>query len=93
MSKLSPTMNRRDLIRSLGAGAALALAGRGIVGAAEGGNVKGRIKQCVTRGTFSKMPIEEFCKTIKGLGLVGVDLVKDPKEWAVIRDHGLDPVV
>lgn len=89
MSKPSPTMNRRDLIRSLGAGAALAIAGRGIAGAAEGGTVKGRIKQCVTRGTFRKMPIEEFCKTIKGLGLVGVDLVKDPKEWAVIRDHGL----
>ncbi|HPA16116.1 MAG TPA: TIM barrel protein [Verrucomicrobiae bacterium] len=82
-------MNRRDVIRALGASAALAVAGLPARAKAEPSKLKGRIKQCLTRGMFSKMPIDEFCKTIKEIGLLGVDLVKDPKDWAVIRDHGL----
>lgn len=84
---MTTSLTRRDIIRSLGAGAALAAIAPAAM--AEPAKLKGRIKQCVTRGTFRKMPIEEFCKTIKELGIVGVDLVGDQKEWAVIRDSGL----
>ncbi len=84
---MTTSLTRRDIIRSLGAGAALAALAPAAM--AEPAKLKGRIKQCVTRGTFRKMPIEEFCKTVKELGIVGVDLVQDQKEWAVIRDNGL----
>lgn len=84
---MAHTLNRRDVIRSLGATAALAAFAP--AAKADLAKLKGRIKQCVTRGTFRKMPIEEFCKTVKDLGIVGVDLVSDQKEWPVIRDSGL----
>lgn len=87
MTTTPPTLSRRDALRTFGAAAAFAAFSPGAH--AEPAKLKGRIKQCVTRGTFRKMPIEEFCKTIKDLGIVGVDLVRDHKEWAVIRDSGL----
>jgi hydroxypyruvate isomerase len=86
--KPSTLVNRRDALRTLGAAAALASLTPAAT-QAQTLKLKGRIKQGVTRGMLRKMPIEEFCKTLKDLGLLCVDLVADQAEWAVIRDHGL----
>jgi hydroxypyruvate isomerase len=84
----STLTTRRGALCALGGSAALAVL-TPAAAQAPASPLKGRIKQGVTRGTFRKMPIEEFCKTSKDLGLLGVDLAGDQAEWPVIRDHGL----
>jgi hydroxypyruvate isomerase len=48
------------------------------------------IKQSVSRWPYSKIPLPEFAKAAKGIGLAGVDLLR-PDEWDVVRDAGLVP--
>jgi hydroxypyruvate isomerase len=80
------TLTRRNALRLLGvATAAFAPAVRAQVQASA---PKHRIRQSVTRGTFGKMPINEFCGTLKALGFVGVDLV-GRNDWPALKEHGL----
>ena len=51
--------------------------------------VKGRLKQSACRWCYNKIPLEEFAKSAAGLGLQGVDLLNDPKDWPVIKKYGL----
>ncbi len=80
------TLTRRNALRLLGAAtAALApLAHAQVQDAAP----KRRIRQSVTRGTFGKMSADEFCRTVKALGFVGVDLV-GRGDWPALKEHGL----
>jgi hydroxypyruvate isomerase len=48
----------------------------------------GRLKQSVCRWTYGSIPLPEFCRTIKGMGLAGIDLLQ-PAEWPAARDAGL----
>lgn len=50
--------------------------------------VKGNIRQSVSKWCFGKIPLDEFCKICKKIGLVGVDLVS-PNDWDVVLNHGL----
>jgi hydroxypyruvate isomerase len=50
--------------------------------------VKGRLKQSVSRWCYSKIPMPEFCKAVKEMGLTAIDLLEEP-DWAVVRDQGL----
>jgi len=80
------TLTRRNALRLLGvATAAFAPVVRAQVPASA---PKHRIRQSVTRGTFGKMPINEFCSTLKALGFVGVDLV-GRNDWPALKEHGL----
>ncbi len=85
-----PHFSRRESIRLFGAAAAAALAPAYAAAqqAAAAPTLKGRIRQSVTRGTFGKMPIDEFCRTVKALGIVGVDLV-GRGDWPALKEHGL----
>jgi hydroxypyruvate isomerase len=47
-----------------------------------------RIKQSVSRWPYSKIPLPEFAKAAKQIGLVAIDLLQ-PNEWDVVRDAGL----
>ena len=49
---------------------------------------KGRLKQSVSRWCYSKIPMPEFCKAVKDMGLTAIDLLEEP-DWPVVRDHGL----
>jgi len=49
---------------------------------------KGRLKQSVSRWCYSKIPMPDFCKAVKDMGLTAIDLL-DEAEWTVVRDHGL----
>ncbi len=49
---------------------------------------KGRIKQSVSRWCYGKIPMPDFCKAVKEMGLVGIDLL-DPEDWAIVKEHGL----
>lgn len=50
----------------------------------------GRLKQSVSRWPYSKIPLPEFARACKAMGLAGIDLLQ-PEEWAVVRDAGLVP--
>lgn len=48
----------------------------------------GRVKQSVCRWPYRQMPLPEFCRAVRGLGLVGVDLLQ-ADEWPVVREAEL----
>jgi hydroxypyruvate isomerase len=80
---------------ALAAGLAAAAAGTVVRGSQAGAPqtsgpavTKGRLKQSVSRWCYSKIPMPEFCKAVKDMGLTAIDLLEEP-EWAVVRDAGL----
>jgi hydroxypyruvate isomerase len=81
-------ITRRDALKRLGAGTALA-AGLGALPAAETSPArKGRLKQSVCQWCFNKMPLDELCAAAAAMGLVSVELLQ-PKDFPVLRKHGL----
>ena len=50
--------------------------------------VKGRLKQSVSRWCYGKVPFEEFCREVKAMGMVGIDLL-NPEDWPTVKAHGL----
>jgi hydroxypyruvate isomerase len=53
---------------------------------------KGRLKQSVSRWCFGKIPMEDFCREVARMGLVGIDLL-GPAEWPVVQKFGLVPTM
>jgi hydroxypyruvate isomerase len=49
---------------------------------------KGRLKQSVSRWPYSKIPLPEFCKACRAMGLKAIDLLQ-PSDWDIVRDNGL----
>jgi len=49
---------------------------------------RGRLKQSVSRWCYGKIPMPEFCKAVKEMGLTAIDLLEEP-EWTVVHDAGL----
>jgi hydroxypyruvate isomerase len=49
----------------------------------------GRIKQSVCRWPYNHIPLPEFCRRAKQIGLVAIDLLQRD-EWPVAQDAGLD---
>ena len=47
-----------------------------------------RLKQSVARWCYEKIPLPEFVKAAKRIGLAGVDLLQ-PNEWDIVRGAGL----
>ena len=85
-------VSRRDALKTLGAASSVAafaqFTASGAI-AAPTAKLKGAIKQSVCRGPFKRlMPMEDFCKAVAEMGIVGIDLVR-PDDWDVVRDHGL----
>jgi len=49
---------------------------------------KGRLKQSVSRWCYNKIPMPDFCKAVKDMGLTAIDLLNE-SEWPIVADHGL----
>ena len=49
----------------------------------------GRLKQSVCRWPYNKVPLPEFCRLAKQLGLAAIDLLQ-ADEWPVAHDAGLE---
>lgn len=86
-------INRRDLLKRVGAGAAGAMAWPAIGAAEQAASspkvVKiGRLKQSVTRWPYAKIPMPEFCRAVADMGLTAIDLLR-PNEWADLKPYGL----
>ena len=45
---------------------------------------KGRLKQSVSRWSYSKIPLPEFCRAVADMGLTAIDLLEEP-DWAIAR--------
>jgi hydroxypyruvate isomerase len=59
-------------------------------GTAEAAAPPGRLRQSVSRWPFEKIPLKDFCRACKAMGLAGIDLLQ-PAEWDIVRDFGLTP--
>jgi hydroxypyruvate isomerase len=82
-------MYRRDFLAAL---AATALA-QTPTAARAGVQRKGRLKQAVTRGVFSRnMPLEDMCREAARLGAKGFDLI-GPADWTTLKKYGLVPTM
>ena len=51
-------------------------------------NMKGKINHSVCKWCYSQIPLEEFAKNVKSMGIKGIDLI-GPKQWTVLKKHGL----
>jgi hydroxypyruvate isomerase len=50
--------------------------------------LKGRINHSVCKWCYGKIPLEDFCKAVKEMGITGIDLL-GPNEWPVLKKYGL----
>ncbi len=80
-------MSRRALLGGLAAaGAALASPA---AEAARPARAAGRLKQAVCRWPYNHIPLTEFCRRAKHIGLAAIDLLQ-LDEWPVAQGEGLD---
>ena len=50
--------------------------------------LKGNINHAVCRWCYSSIPLEEFCKSAKEMGIKAIDLV-GPKDWEILKKYDL----
>jgi len=89
-------ITRRSLLKSLAVGTAavaapsLLLAQRAaqIIDDIEALTVTGDIRQSVSKWCFGDIPLDEFCKICKKLGMVGVDLIGE-NEWDIVNQNDM----
>jgi len=84
-------MKRRDAVSAL-IGATLVLGTResGAESSSPPPSLRpgGRLKQSVSYWPYSKIPLPDFAKAAKAMGLAAIDLLQ-PEEWPVVKDVGL----
>lgn len=51
--------------------------------------LKGNINHSACRWCYNDIPLEDFCKAAKDIGLKGIDLV-GPKDWDTLKKYGLE---
>jgi hydroxypyruvate isomerase len=80
-------MDRREALAAL---TAVALGPRAEARARPGGALpgNGRLKQSVSRWPYASIPLPEFCRACRDIGLAGIDLL-GPEDWPVVADHNL----
>ncbi len=81
-------MNRRDSLRAIAAAAGAAALPRGMFAEAARVLAKGRLKQSVSYWPYTRIPLAEFARAAKGMGLVAIDLLQ-PEQWPVVAEAGL----
>lgn len=96
---MSYSLNRRSLLRGLGAvgAATMSLAGPRALAyqkspdqkALNPMKLKGNINHSVCRWTFQMLSLEELCALVKSLGFAAIDLV-GPEGWPLLKREGID---
>lgn len=85
-------MNRRDMIgKTAGAAVIAAAAPMNGVFAATGGShgaLKGNIHHSVSQWCYGDIPLDDFAKACKGMGLESIELLNE-KDWPVVQKAGL----
>lgn len=81
--------SRRNSIKKLiGLSAGAAFSGAFPAEARLKDRVENRIRHSVCKWCYSKVPLEEFCRKVKTIGIESVELL-GPKEWPTLKEHGL----
>lgn len=94
MSTSSNNPSRRNVIKKLAGGAAVALAGASLahrVSATEAvleKGLKGKINHSVCRWCYNEIPLEELCKAANKIGIASIELT-GPEEWPLLKKYGL----
>ncbi len=83
-------MTRREALATAGAAAAgTVLAAAGTSAQSQDSAVKvGRLNQSVCRWCYQRIPLDDFCKGVKEIGLTAIDLLQ-PEEWETADHYGL----
>ena len=85
-------ISRRSLLKSFAIGAAAAVVPSSLLAQTaeeiEALTLKGDIRQSVSKWCFGNIPLDEFCKICKKLGMVGVDLIGEG-DWDTVNKHDL----
>jgi len=85
-------ISRRSLLKSFALGAAATAVPSTLLAqtadSIEALSVKGDIRQSVSRWCFGNIPMDEFCKICKKIGMVGIDLVGE-NEWDTVNQNGM----
>jgi hydroxypyruvate isomerase len=50
--------------------------------------LKGNIRHSVSKWCYGKIPLDDFCKAVKEMGIESVELLGE-SEWATVKKHGL----
>ncbi|OHE82077.1 MAG: hydroxypyruvate isomerase [Verrucomicrobia bacterium GWF2_62_7] len=85
----STKITRRSAITAIAA-AAGSLAGARLATAAENATpkLKGSIRHSVSKWCYGKIPLDEFCRAVKEMGIESVELLGQ-KDWETVQKHGL----
>ena len=54
--------------------------------------LKGNINHSVCRWCFSSIPLEEFCESVKEIGIKSIELTT-PEEWKILQKYGLTAAI
>ena len=82
-------ISRRSAITSIAAAAgALAAARTGVAAETAAPKLKGRIHHSVSKWCYGKIPLDEFCRAAKEMGIESVELLGQ-KDWETVQKHGL----
>lgn len=85
--------SRRNLLKNMIVGASAVMAAPAISFASQSKTekefkLKGNIKHSVCRWTYSYLPLDKLCNTVKKIGFNAIDLV-GPKDWPILKTHGV----
>lgn len=89
--------SRRSVLKSIAGGAALLSAGVFVPGSLQAfetieeqknWKLKGRINHSVCKWCYGSIPLDEFCKAAKAMGISSVELL-GPDEWPTLKKYGL----
>ncbi len=84
-----PRITRRELLAATAGAAALAaLDIAPAIARTDPPPSPARLKQSVCRWPFERIPLPDFCRASRALGLVAIDLLQ-PDDWPVAREAGL----
>jgi len=85
-------ISRRNLLKSFAVGAAVAVVPGSLLAQKaeeiEALTLKGNIRQSVSKWCFGNIPLDEFCKICKKLGMVGVDLIGE-NDWDTVNKNDM----
>lgn len=78
-------MTRRQMLAASAAAAGMAALRPGM---GQASPAPGRLRQSVCRWPYGRIPLPEFARAVKSMGLEAIDLLQ-PDEWPVVADAGL----
>jgi hydroxypyruvate isomerase len=82
-------IHRRSALQTLGAGAALGLAGANALARDEDApRIRGNIRQSVCRWCYGRIPLEKLAEGVKKIGYQSIELLS-PQEYLKIKPFGL----